>query len=118
MTTFPVWKRTATHADTLAAVGLADLLSIAGLEGLIRIREESTRFVVDTESPITEAAVRRIGLDAGYLYLKTKTGKVPESISTGLVLDYEHEKAKAARVREAKAQAKATGGETREAIDA
>lgn len=111
MNCFPIWKRTATHADVLAAVGLADLLASGDVR--CSIREEATRFLVESETAVTPAEVSRMGRDPGYSYLQTKTAPLPATILPSKVLNYEEQKERFTR---AKAQPKGVGTEILEEI--
>jgi hypothetical protein len=106
MPEFRFVKRTRTHADVLAAVGLADLVS-----GTIEETPEAFH--------VTGVIPEDLGHDAGYLYLQPKSAdSIPNCLSGSEVLDYQQEREKAKRYQLAKAQAREAGAEIAEAIAA
>jgi hypothetical protein len=80
-------KSTGTHADVLAAVGLASLLSEIPALNPVMIEERETEFGILCAEPFTESELRYISHSPGYLYLRPNAkADVPESIHE--YLDY------------------------------
>jgi hypothetical protein len=105
---------TGTHADVLAAVGLASLLRSAGD---CTIREAGSGFEVILDPTLDLETGPGIDYSAGYLFLRPNTkATVPSGV--GDVLDYVVEKAKVDAYREAQKAARAAGGEIAEEVDA
>jgi hypothetical protein len=117
MNSFRILKTNGTHADVFAAVGLAHTLSSVSMS--CRITDAGQFFEVDVTPGVDEESVRRIGQDAGYLYLQAKkSDKVPPGVLPSLVLDYQAEKERAFRFRDAARQSKQAGAAVAEAIEA
>jgi hypothetical protein len=93
---FRIPKRTGTHADVFAAVGLADLLASIPDTGAIRLAEHETDFVISPSRPLTMNDSQRIPQTPGYPFLKANEKvTVPAGVSN--FVDYKAEKAKADR---------------------
>ncbi|HEU4686188.1 MAG TPA: hypothetical protein VFS39_16895 [Nitrospira sp.] len=97
---FTIQKRTGTHADVFAAVGLADLLRSAQRSGPVQLINRDIGFEVRLAAPITrDALVKGIGQSPGYPFLKANDKvHVPSEVRD--LVDYKAEKAKADRRRE------------------
>ncbi len=111
MTVFPIPKITGTHADVLAAIGLADLLEAADIRATLS--DNQSEFIVSSGSPVTVTQLRRIGLNPGYEYLapnEKEKAKVPAVVGDRF-FDYPIEKQKADRWREAQKAAKTAGAD-------
>jgi hypothetical protein len=105
---------TNTHADVLAAVGLADLLRSAGD---CVIHQTGGGLEVLLDSPLDLAAGTELDLSPGYLFLKPNAKTtVPKGMED--VLDYAAEKAKVKAYSAARQAAKAIGGEVAEEVAA
>jgi hypothetical protein len=105
---------TGTHADVLAAVGLASLLRPAGD---CTISDVGSGFEVMLNPPLDLEAGPEIDASAGYIFLKPNANaKVPSGV--GEVLDYGVEKAKFDAYREAQKAARAAGAEIAGEVDA
>lgn len=116
MDKFRILKKTGTHADVFAAVGLADLLSPV-VDSCV-IRDSGYSFEVEVIPELTEVSAASFGTDAGYLYLQAKESeKVPEGVPAGMVLNYQAESERAARFWEAVKQARLAGSELAEAVE-
>lgn len=103
---FRLIKKTGTHADVFAAIGLADLLS-----GAI----EETPDAFNVIGKIDED----FGHSAGYLYLQAKSNDpIPAGVMEGEVVDYQKEKERAKRYQEARKQARESGTEIAEEVAA
>jgi hypothetical protein len=91
-------KLTGTHADVLAAVGLANLLS--GIPSLnpIMIQERDTAFEIMTSQPFLEAQLESIPQSPGYLYLRPNEKAVVPSFVHNYV-DYPREVERVDRYR-------------------
>ena len=115
-TEFYVGKSTGTHADPMAAVGLAHLLE--PVEDCT-ILDEGHRFTVRSQvDPANE--IERLGQDPGYAFLRpNEKTAFPTDIPAEKVFDYPALKAAADRYREASKKAKkgASSGQL-EAIEA
>ncbi len=93
---FRVPKRTGTHADVFASVGLADLLASIPAIDTVRLVERESEFEVCLAEPVTSSVFEQIPQIAGYPFLKAKEKvKVPDRVSD--FVDYKAEKAKADR---------------------
>lgn len=93
MKTFPIPKMSGTHADVLAAIGLADLLGAAGAKPVIS--DKGSEFQIDVPEPVSVELLRRLGLDAGYDYLlpsAKEKAKVPKAVTR--IFNYPEEKQK------------------------
>ncbi len=113
MDRFVLPATTGTHADALAAAGLASLLRGSG-DCTIRRTGAGFEVVLDPASAFDES-----GLDCspGYLYLKpNEKATVPSDV--GEVMDYAAEKAKFDAYRNAEKAARAIGREIAEDVDA
>jgi hypothetical protein len=64
-------KRTGTHADIFAAVGLAELLASIPGTGNVRIVERATAFEIHPPKSLDDTALGSIPPTPGYLYLVT-----------------------------------------------
>ena len=105
---------TGTHADVLAAIGLASLLRSAGD---CSIRKTGWGFEVMLDHPSAQLDGSGLDYSPGYLFLKPNAkSTVPPGV--GEVLDYAVEKAKVDAYREALKAARATGAEIAEEVDA
>jgi hypothetical protein len=105
---------TGTHADVLAAVGLADLLRSASD---CTIRAADSGFEVVLDAPLDVENGPFVDYSPGYAFLKSndKTAVPPGATQ---VLDYALEKAKVAAYREAQKAARAAGTEIAEEAQA
>jgi hypothetical protein len=93
---FRIPKRTGTHADVFAAVGLADVLASVPEAGAVRIREKGTAFGIYPAQSLSEADWHRIPQTPGYPFLKANEKvKIPPVVTEWV--DYKAEKAKADR---------------------
>lgn len=93
---FRIPKRTGTHADVFAAVGLADLLASVPEAGAVRIVEQGAAFAVCPARSLTAAEWQRIPQTPGYPFLKANEKvKIPTAVTDWV--DYKAEKAKADR---------------------
>jgi hypothetical protein len=100
-TTFLLLSSTGTHGDVLVAAGLADLLSSLPDAGVVRIREAEIGFVVSEPGGV---ALERLPQHPGYPFLKVKPAvAVPRGAVD--VVDYQNEKAKADRRKQARSAA-------------
>ncbi|MBI3304524.1 MAG: hypothetical protein HYZ72_20875 [Deltaproteobacteria bacterium] len=93
---FRIPKRTGTHADVFAVVGLADLLASVPDVGAVRMVEREAEFEVRLSQPLAGADLRRIPQTPGYPFLKTNE-KVTVPAGVTNFVDYKAEKAKADR---------------------
>lgn len=99
--TFRVEKRTGTHADVFAAVGLADLLADQVGDTRVWVVEEDAAFQVKLDVSLSEDALNRLRVAPGYPYLRAKAvDKVPTAIVD--CLDYETERNKSKQYQEAR----------------
>lgn len=97
-TTFLVPGSTGTHGDVLAAAGLADLLGSIPGAGVVRIREAEIGLAVSVPGRMD---LDRLPQHPGYPFLKVKsTAEVPRGAVD--VVDYQDERAKAARRKQAR----------------
>lgn len=119
---FAVDKATGTHADTLAAVGLADLLAATRGDIAVRLSGEERRFRIAVEPPLDESNLGELIVGPGYPYLQPKsTAPVPAGAD---VVDYQAEREKFQRFKELSqalrsgAASGATDPALREAIEA
>lgn len=119
---FAVDKATGTHADTLAAVGLADLLAATRGDIAVRLSGEERRFRIAVEPPLDESNLGELIVGPGYPYLQPKsTAPVPAGAD---VVDYQAEREKSQRFKELSqalrsgAASGATDPALREAIEA
>lgn len=95
---FQIPKRTGTHADVFAAVGLADLLASIPDTGTVRLIEREADFVISPSWPLAMNDLRHIPQTPGYPFLKANEKvTVPAGVSN--FVDYKAEKAKADRRR-------------------
>jgi hypothetical protein len=93
-------KSTGTHADVLAAVGLADLLSSLPGAGSVRLRERDGGFELGVD--LNDVKADLIPQVPGYPFLKTNEKvRVPPKVTD--VVDYKVEKAKADRNKQVRA---------------
>jgi hypothetical protein len=100
ITEFRISKRTGTHADVFAAVGLADLVGSIPKSGAVRIAERDAEFVVSLARPLAINDAQRIPQTPGYPFLKANEKvKVPAGVIN--FVDYKAEKAKADRRKQA-----------------
>lgn len=76
---FQIPKATGTHADVLAAVGLADLLASVPSVESVRLIERQDGFEVLPPRQITEGDIRSIPQVPGYLFLKPNAKTVVPS---------------------------------------
>jgi hypothetical protein len=100
ITEFRIPKRTGTHADVFAAVGLADLVSSIPQSGAVRIAERDAEFVVSPSRPLAINDAQRIPQTPGYPFLKANE-KVKVPVGVINFVDYKAEKAKADRRKQA-----------------
>jgi hypothetical protein len=111
---FHIPKRTGTHADVFAAVGLADMLASIPETGAVHIIEKGTAFDVCPAQPLSEVDWQRIPQAPGYPFLKANEKvKVPSAVIDWV--DYKAEKAKADRRKQILGTAKKKG---QKAVDA
>jgi hypothetical protein len=105
-TVLRVPKSTGTHGDVLAAAGLADLL--AGLPGIgaVRLRETEIDFTVSAAGPVD---LERLPQHPGYPFLKVKAD-APIPRKAVEVVDYQDERAKAERRKQARGAGKGRRG--------
>lgn len=111
---FPIPKVSGTHADVLAAIGLADLLEAADVRATLL--DNGPEFQVTAAKPVTVALLRRAGLNPGYEYLlpnENERAKIPAIVGERY-FDYPAEKEKTKRWRDAQKAAKAAGPEVQE----
>ncbi|MCL6477224.1 MAG: hypothetical protein K6T65_02290 [Peptococcaceae bacterium] len=99
---YRVPKTTQTYADTLVAVGIADLFATwPGNDFLsreVRIEDRGDAYTLTVNPPIDTSNVRGIKLSPGYPYVKFKgKDKAPAGINE---IDYEAEKEKGDRYRD------------------
>jgi len=98
-TEFRIPRSTGTHADVLAAVGLADLLASLPGTGIVRLVGGQADFTICPAAPISTADLNHIPQVPGYPFLKANDRvKVPSGIRE--FVDYGAEKAKAVRMRQ------------------
>jgi hypothetical protein len=116
MTEFPIPKITGTHADALAAAGLADLLESAEIR--CTLVDSGSEYIVRSHEPVTAGALRRSGLNAGFDYLVANEKERPKlpTVLASHFFDYPVEKDRSKRYREAQKAARAAGGEVAESI--
>jgi hypothetical protein len=108
MNSFRIWKRTGTHADIFAAMGLADVL--ASIPASSRITDAGQFFEISVTQDVDELSVRRIGIDAGYLYLQAKpSDEVPAGVSASQVLNLQAETERAKRFQNGRKEARLAG---------
>src|SRR5438093_851259 len=75
---FRLLKTTGTHADILAAVGLADVLAEAlGSDEAVTLQDEGPAFLVRTREVVTDAHILGLPAHAGYPFLKTSGPLAP-----------------------------------------
>ncbi|MDI6893158.1 MAG: hypothetical protein QME70_00865 [Bacillota bacterium] len=110
--TFGIPKVTGTHADVLAAVGLADVLA-ESTAGPVVVIENEAEYRVRLGHPLDESAVARIPQRPGYPYLKLGGASAPPA-GAGDVVDYEAERERADRFREARSKRAPADAEQRE----
>jgi hypothetical protein len=100
-TAFLVLSSTGTHGDVLAAAGLADLLGSVPGAAPVRIREAESGFAVSVPGPVD---FERLPQHPGYPFLKVKPdAPVPRRAMD--VVDYQDERAKAERRKQARGDA-------------
>ncbi|MEW5814804.1 MAG: hypothetical protein AB1798_05335 [Spirochaetota bacterium] len=110
---FRIQKKTATHADVFAVVGLADLLKSLRDAGSIRLTDRQIEFEVLISRSLTHTDLKRIPQEAGYPFLKANEKvKIPKGISN--FVDYKIEKAKADRRKQVLS---AKGAKKRSTVD-
>ena len=106
--TFRIPKRTGTHADVFAAVGLADVLISIQNQGTVRLEEREAEFVISPSRPFAKTDAKRIPQTPGYPFLKANEKlKVPVGVIN--FVDYKAEKAKADRRKQALSSKQKTG---------
>jgi hypothetical protein len=112
-----VQKTTGTHADPMAAVGLADLLRPAG-DPVIREDANAGQYVVmSVHAP--ESDVASLGQDAGFLYLRpNEKTPPPKHLSPDEYYDYPRRKEVEKRLRDSKKAKKGVAAEVVEMIAA
>jgi hypothetical protein len=87
---FRIFKTTGTHADVLAAVGLADVLAEAlGSDEAVTIVDEGPAFLLRLGEAVSDEDVLKLPAGAGYPFLKTKEDPPGECKD---VVDYSVEK--------------------------
>lgn len=107
MTEFRLTKRTGTHADVFAAVGLADRLSPLG-KAVIEDLGADYRVTVPVD--VRESDMETIGQSAGFKYLMPKSDHRPSApLREEEIFDYAEERERALRYRTAQAQARRAG---------
>ncbi|MCC6392688.1 MAG: hypothetical protein IT167_18970 [Bryobacterales bacterium] len=112
MRSFFIPKLTGTHADVLAAIGLADFLS--PLDPRSTVVDLGHSFQINLSSALSQESIEALDPSPGYKYLLPKsTDKIPPSLRNDLLLDYQEQKEKANRQRE-REQAKRAGAELAE----
>ena len=84
-------KKTHTYADTLLAVGWADLLSEC-LGTNIQISDNGSHFLIESDRPFTLQEIENTSISPGYKYVADKNDNM-QSLS-GEVFDYERERQK------------------------
>ena len=100
-TAFLVPSSTGTHGDVLVAAGLADLLGSMPGAGVVRIREAEIGFAVSVPGRVD---LDRLPQHPGYPFLRVKpTAAVPRGAVD--VVEYQNEKAKADRRKQARSGA-------------
>ncbi len=97
---FRIPKRTGTHADIFAAVGLADLLASIPHTGRITLRDRGADLEVHLPGPLSEADIGRLPQTPGYPFLRSNESMTVPASAVDPV-DYKAEKAKADRRKEA-----------------
>jgi hypothetical protein len=108
MNSFRIWKKTGTHADIFAAVGLAHVLS--SIPASSRISDAGPFFEIRVIPDVNEISFQGIGTDAGYLYLQAKpSDSVPSGVLASQVLDRQGETERAKRFQNASKEAKLAG---------
>ena len=96
--TIRIPKRSGTHADVLAAVGLADLLGSAFRQHeKVRIEEGHDAFLIHAPGGVDGAIRERLPHTPGYRFLREKGEPVPAGVD---FCDYEEERDRAKRFRE------------------
>ncbi len=85
---FPSPKATGTHADVLAAVGLAHLLASAAGASAVRIVEEGPRFRIVASGAID--LLEDLAPTPGYPFLQAKTEPIPAGVQD--VVSYQDER--------------------------
>ncbi len=79
-------KLTGTHADVLAAVGLADLLASATGAASVRLQEDGPRFRIVAPGAID--LLEDLAPTPGYPFLRTKTESIPAGVQQAEVVSY------------------------------
>lgn len=105
---------TGTHADVLAAVGLADVLAEA-CNGPVLLLEGEAEFRVQTPSVVDAQALRSVAHRPGYPFLKARRGDVTPPGAQDVV-DYEAERERVERVRQAGLGRRVQDAELRELV--
>jgi hypothetical protein len=115
--TYFIRKSTGTHADPMAAVGLADLLAPAG-DATIRDDTQRDQYTVTSaHGPELDTAV--LGQYAGFLFLRpNEKTPPPKHLQPGEFYDYPRMKEVEKRSREAHKSKKGVAGEVAETIAA
>lgn len=98
---FTIPRLTGTHADVLAAVGLADLLSSA-FDAPVHLKETPDAFVVHLPAPLTERELAQLATAPGYPFLKTNPKQQPPGRGEECV-DYSQQRERARRYYELRA---------------
>lgn len=108
-------RRSGTHADPMAAIGLADLLDPVGDS---RIGTDLSRDAFVVRVPET-VDVAQLGQSSGYRHLRpNEKTPVPEGLSSSEVFDYPQQREAVQRYREAaKKQKRSATGDVAEAIE-
>src|SRR5579884_2611276 len=93
-----VEKATGTHADVLAAAGLADLLAGTLGDTRVRVRDDGQRFVVSLDEPLTDHDLDVLPVQPGYPYLRARQkDAAPPGVDA---VDFEAERERAKRYAE------------------
>jgi hypothetical protein len=115
---FRVPKATGTHADALLAVGLADLLREAAVDGSPRLEDGGADFYVRLTRPIGRSNLARITPHAGYDYLCPNANSRRTVPAGTKAVDYVDEKARGERYREARRDMREMGKPEAEILQA
>lgn len=100
-----VLPRSGGHGDLLTAIGLADLLAETVGAASIHLGSGEAAVVVRPDRPLDDSSIDRLVVSPGYPYVKPKANA---AVPTGIAqpVDYEREKERVKRYREAQAAAR------------
>lgn len=96
-------RASGSYADTLAAVGLADLVAdlSSGSGAEIVVRDQGGSFGIDISPALDTDTVRKSSIQPGFPFLLLKAGDPRAPSLATSVFDYEAERARETQVREA-----------------